>query len=105
MKTVSVDQLAFKENLTMIEQAAIKDILFKWVGGQTERLDDFLPLEYTESVFGKMEAEQASALFLNGEEQFRYATITKDNQIVIGVLNSNEELIHRIISLDEVLKR
>jgi hypothetical protein len=103
MKTVTEDKLTFKKKLSMIEQFAIKDFLFKWVGGPTEGLDDFLPLEYTESIFAKMEAKQVTALFINEDENFRYATITEENQIVIGVLNSNEELKHRIISLDEVL--
>lgn len=103
LKTVSVDRLTFKKKLTMIEQFSIKDILFKWLGGPIEGLDDFLPLEYTESVFAKMEATQTTALLINGDEHFRYATITEANQIVIAVLDSNEELKHRIISLDEVL--
>lgn len=95
--------LTFKKKLSMIEQFAIKDFLFKWVGGPTEGLDDFLPLEYTENVFAKMEAKQVTDLLINQDEHFRYATITEDNQIVIGILDSNEELKHRIISLDEVL--
>jgi hypothetical protein len=103
VKTISVDKLRFKKNLSMIEQFAIKDFLFKWVGRPTEGLDDFLPLEYTENVFAKMEAKQEKALLINGDDLFRYATITEDNQIVIGVLDSNQELKHRIISLDEVL--
>jgi hypothetical protein len=103
VKTVSVDKLTFKKKLSMIEQFAIKDFLFKWVGEPTEGIDDFLPLKYTESVFAKMEAKQVAALLINGDEHFRYATITEDNQIVIGVLDSNEELKHRIISLNEVL--
>jgi hypothetical protein len=103
VKTVTVDKLTFKKNLSMIEQFAIKDFLFKWVGQPTEGLDDFLPLEYTENVFAKMEAKQVTALPINGDKHFRYATITEDNQIVIGVLDSNEELNHRVISLDEVL--
>jgi hypothetical protein len=50
-----------------------------------------------------MEAKQETTLHINEDELFRYATITEDNQIVIGVLDSNKELKHRIISLDEVL--
>jgi hypothetical protein len=50
-----------------------------------------------------MEAKQVNALLINGDKHFRYATITEDNQMVIGVLDSNEELHHRVISLDEVL--
>ena len=105
MKTVFVNELTFKKKLSMIEQFSIKDFLFRWVGEPTEGLDDFLPLEYTENVFAKMEAKQETALLINEDELFRYATITEDNQIVIGVLDSNEELTHRIISLDEVLAR
>ncbi|KAB7709028.1 hypothetical protein F9802_02540 [Bacillus aerolatus] len=103
MGTVSVDKLKFKKKLSTIEQFAIKDFLFKWIGEPTEGLDDFLPLEYTESVFAKMEAKLVPGLLVNGDEHFRYATITESNQIVIAVLDSNEELKHRIISLDELL--
>jgi hypothetical protein len=88
----------------MIEQYAIKDFLFQWVGRPTEGLDDFLPLDYTDDVFAKLEAKQETAFFINGDEHFRYATITEDNQFVIGVLDSNKELKHRIISLDEVIR-
>lgn len=87
----------------MIEQYIIKDFLFKWVGRPSEGIDDFLPLEYTESVFAKMEAKQVTPLLINGEEHFMYVTITEDDQIVIGVLDANKEVKHRIISLDEVL--
>jgi hypothetical protein len=103
LKTVTVDTLTFKKKLSMIEQFSIKDLLFKWVGGPTNGLDDFLPLEYTECVFAKMEAKRVNALLINGDEHFRYATLTEANQIVIAVLDSNEELKHRIISMDEVL--
>ncbi|MBM7652590.1 hypothetical protein [Neobacillus cucumis] len=105
LKTVLVNELTFKNTLSMIEQYSIKDFLFKWVGEPPEGIDDYLPLEYTETVFAKMEAKQETDLRLFGDELFRYATITEDNQIVIGVLDSNEELTHRIISLDEVLAR
>ena len=104
MKTVTVDKLTFKKNLSMIEQFAIKDFLFKWVGQPTEGLDDFLPLDYTDDVFAKLEAKQETAFLINGDEHFRYATITEDNQFVIGVLDSNKELKHIIISLDEVIR-
>ncbi|CRK84570.1 hypothetical protein [Neobacillus massiliamazoniensis] len=103
LKTVTVDELKFKKKLSMIEQFTLKDFLFKWVGRPPEGLDDFLPLEYIESVFPRMEAKQVTTLLINGDEHFRYATITEENQIVIGVLDSNKELKHRIISLDEVL--
>lgn len=102
MNTVSVNKLKFNKNLSMIEQYAIKDFLFQWVGRPTEGLDDFLPLDYTDDVFAKLEAKQEAAFLINGDEHFRYATITEDNQFVIGVLDSNKELKHIIISLDEV---
>jgi hypothetical protein len=102
LKTVTVDKLQFKGKLSMIEQFAIKDFLFKLVGGPTEGLDHFLPLEYTESVFAKMEAKETTVLHIQGDEHFRYATLTENNQFVIAVLDSNQELKHRIISLDEV---
>ncbi|MCL6572342.1 MAG: hypothetical protein K6T88_11760 [Bacillus sp. (in: Bacteria)] len=103
LKTVSVDKLTFKKRLSMIEQYIIKDFLFKWVGRPAEGIDDYLPLEYTESVFAKLEAKQVTALLINGEEHFRYTTITEDDQFVIGVLDSNKEIKHRIISQGEVL--
>ncbi|WP_160724105.1 hypothetical protein [Bacillus sp. USDA818B3_A] len=105
MKAVLVNELTFKKKLSNIEQFSIKDFLFRWVGEPAEGIDDFLPLVYTESVFAKMEAKQETALLINGDEHFRYATITEDNQIVIGVLDSEEELKHRILSLDELLTR
>jgi hypothetical protein len=85
----------------MIEQYAIKDFLYKWVGEPAEGIDDFLSLEYTECVFAKMEANKS--FVINESEHFRYATITEANQMVIGFLNSNNELMHRVLSLDEVL--
>ncbi|WP_066389265.1 hypothetical protein [Neobacillus mesonae] len=102
MGSVTVDQLSFKKRLSMIEQFAIKDFLFKLVGEPTEGIDDFLPLEYTEDVFAKMEAKLVPGLVMNNDEHFRYATITESNQIVIAVLDSNKELKHRIISLDKL---
>ncbi|MED4207249.1 hypothetical protein [Neobacillus mesonae] len=102
MGSVTVDQLSFKKKLSMIEQFAIKDFLFRWVGEPTEGIDDFLPLEYTEDVFAKMETKLVPGLVINGDEHFRYATITESNQIVIAVLDSNKELKHRIISLDKL---
>ncbi|MEH7086290.1 hypothetical protein V7139_26705 [Neobacillus drentensis] len=104
MNTVLVNKLKFKKNLSMIEQYAIKDFLFQWVGRPTDGLDDFLPLDYTDDVFAKLEAKQETSFLINGDEHFRYATITEDNQFVIGVLDSNKELKHRIISLDEVIR-
>ena len=86
----------------MIEQYLIKDFLFQWIGRPTEELDEILPLDYTEDVFAKMEAKQETSFLINGDDHFRYATITEDEQFVIGVLNWNKELKHRIISLDKV---
>lgn len=103
MNTITVDKLTFKKKLSMIEQFAIKDFLFKWVGRPAEGIDEYLPLEYTECVFAKMEAIQEKAFMINGNEHFRYATITEANQMVIGFLDWNNELKHRVLSLDEVL--
>jgi hypothetical protein len=103
LNTVTVDKLAFKTKLSMIEQFAIKDFLFKWVGRPPEGIDDILPLEYSEYVFAKMEAILEMAFVINGNEHFRYATITEANQMVIGFLDDNNELKHRVLSLGEVL--
>jgi hypothetical protein len=105
LNTVTVDKLTFKKKLTMIEQFSLKDFLFKWVGNPPEGLDDFLPLEYTENVFAKLEVSQGMDFLINGDEHLRYATITEANQILIGFLDSNNELKHRILSLGEVLER
>ncbi|MCQ6276781.1 hypothetical protein JMM81_17895 [Bacillus sp. V3B] len=100
--TVTVDKLIFKEKLSTIEQLSLKAFLFKWVGEPIEGLDDFLPLEYIEDDFAKMKAKEATVLLIQGDEQFRYVSLTENNQIVIAVLDSNKELKYRIISLDEV---
>lgn len=102
LKTQTVDKLTFKKKLTIIEQFAVKDILFKWVGRPIDGLDNFLPLEYTESLFAKLEAKPETTLLINEDEQFRYVTITEANQIVIGVLDLNLELKHRILYQDEI---
>jgi hypothetical protein len=102
LNTVTVDKLTFKKSLSMIEQFAIKDFLYKWVGRPEEGIDDFLPLEYSEYVFAKMEAIQERAFIINGNEHFRYATITDADQLVIGFLDYNNELKHRVLSLGEV---
>ena len=102
LKTVTVDKLIFKEKLSAIEQLSLKAILFKWVGEPTEGLDDFLPLEYIEDAFAKMKTKEETDLLIQGDQPFRYVTLTENNQIVIAVLDSNKELKHRIISLDEV---
>jgi hypothetical protein len=102
LKPATVDKLIFKEKLSTIEQLSIKAILFKWVGEPTEGLDDFLPLEYIEHDFAKLKAKEETDLLIQGDQQFKYVTLTENNQIVIGVLDSNKELKHSIISLDEV---
>jgi hypothetical protein len=102
LKTVTVDKLIFKEKLSTIEQLSLKAILFKWVGEPTEGLDDFLPLEYIEDDFAKMKTKEETDLLIQGDQPFRYVALTENNQIVIAVLDSNKELKHSIISLDEV---
>jgi hypothetical protein len=102
LKTVTVDKLIFKEKLSTIEQLSLKAILFKWVGEPTEGLDEFLPLEYIEHYFAKKKAKEETDILIQGDQPFRYVTLTENNQIVIAVLDSNKGLKHRIISLDEV---
>jgi hypothetical protein len=102
VKTVTVDKLLLKEHLSIIEQFALKDFLFKWLGRPNQESDDFLPLEYNEDVFAKMEVTYENDFLVQNDEQFRYVTLTEDNKIVIGVLNTGKELQHKIISLDEV---
>ncbi|MGX2959472.1 hypothetical protein JNUCC23_09410 [Peribacillus sp. JNUCC 23] len=103
MKEVTVDKLTFKGNLSIIEQMSLKDIMFKWLGRPVEGIDDILPLEYTQSVFAKMETPPDTNLTIEGGEIFRYVTLTEDNQIVIGILDSNYELKFRILYLEERL--
>ena len=102
LKAATVDKLIFKEKLSTIEQLSLKAILFKWVGEPTEGLDDFLPLEYIEDDFAKMKAKEEKVLLIQGDQQFSYVTLTENNQIVIAVLDSNKELKHSIISLEEI---
>jgi hypothetical protein len=102
LKTVTVDKLIFKEKLSTIEQLSLKAILFKWVGEPTEGLDDFLPLEYIEHDFAKMKAKEETDLLIQGDQPFRYVTLTENNQIVIAVLDSNKKLKHIVISLEEI---
>ncbi|MBI0581223.1 hypothetical protein IEC97_28325 [Neobacillus cucumis] len=103
MKTVTVDELRFKKHLSVIEQITLKDFLHTWVGSSTKGLDDFFQLKYTEDVFAKMEkTSNDTDLLISGDDYFRYITVTKDNQIVIGVLDMNSELKHKIISTDEI---
>lgn len=88
----------------MIEQYSLKDFMFKWLGSPDEGLDDLLPLKYTDQVFAKMETTLETKIKIQGDETFRYVTITEDNQIVIGGLDTNQELKFRIVSLEERLK-
>ncbi|MCM3584991.1 hypothetical protein M3182_04425 [Mesobacillus maritimus] len=103
MKTVTVDKLRFKKHLTEIEKLSLKKLLLSWIGSSFEGLDYGFRLEYTEDVFAKLEkAANDSDVLLSGGEYFRYITLTEDNQVVIGVLDSNSELKFRIISPDEI---
>jgi hypothetical protein len=103
MITGTVDNLKFKKKLSVIEQITLKDILYTWVGRSTKGLNDFLHLEYTEDVFAKMEKTMNDDdLLISDDDNFRYITLTEDNQIVIGVLDMNSQLKHRIILLDEI---
>ncbi|WP_375088929.1 hypothetical protein ACDZ29_23915 [Peribacillus sp. RS7] len=104
MKEITIDKLIFKNHLSMIEQYSLKDFMFKWLGSPDEGLDDFLPLKYTDEVFAKMETTLETKIKIHADETFRYVTITEDNQIVIGGLDSNQELKFRILSLEERLK-
>jgi len=101
LKTITVDKLSFKKELTMIEQYSIKDFLFKWLKKPEEGIDQYLPLKYTQNVFAKMEADPEHTILINGSEQFRYATLTQTNQFIIAALDTNKELKHMIVSLDE----
>jgi hypothetical protein len=103
MISVTVDKLKFKKQLSVIEQIKLKDFLYNWVGGLSKGLDDFFHLEYTVDVFAKMEkTTNDTDLLISDDYYFRYITVTEDNKIVIGVLDMNSELKHRIITLEEI---
>jgi hypothetical protein len=102
LKTVTVDKITFKKHLSMIEQYSLKNFLFKWLGNPEQGLDGSLTLEYTQDVFAKLESTVKTDLLQ--EEHLRYVTLTEDNQIVIGVLDINSELQHRILYPDERLE-
>lgn len=104
LKKVTIDKLTFKNHLSTIERLSLKDFMFKWLGSPEEGLDDFLPLTYTDTVFAKMETPLETNFRIQGDETLRYVTITEDNQIVIGVLDLNQELAFRILSLEEHLE-
>ncbi|KAB2328751.1 hypothetical protein F7731_24300 [Cytobacillus depressus] len=101
MKEVTIDKLVFKKSLSIIEQMKLKDIMFKWLDRPEEGIDDILPLEYTQTVFAKMETPSDKNFMTEGDETLRYITITEDNQIIIGVLDANNELKFRILNLED----
>ncbi|MBS4189005.1 hypothetical protein KHA94_02090 [Bacillus sp. FJAT-49705] len=103
MKEVTASQLAFKKNLSIIEQMTLKNIIFNWIGRPDNGLNDVLPLEYTETVFAKMESPLDTNFIIENTKTFRFVTLTEENQIVIGFLDSNFELKIRILSLEERL--
>ena len=49
-----------------------------------------------------MKAKEEKNLLIQGDQPFRYVTLTENNQIVIAFLDSNNELKHSIISLEEI---
>ncbi|WP_338452642.1 hypothetical protein R4Z09_12675 [Niallia oryzisoli] len=103
MISVTVDKLKFKKQLSVIEQITLKDFLYNWVGSSSKGLDDFFQLEYTVDVFAKMEkTTNDNDLLISDDYYFRYITVTEDNQIVIGILDMNLELKHRIITREEI---
>jgi hypothetical protein len=103
MINITVEKLKFKKQLSAIEQNTLKDFLYKWVGSSSKGLDDFFHLEYTVDVFAKMEkTTNDTDLLISDDDYFRYITVTEENQIVIGVLDMNSELKHRIISLEDI---
>lgn len=103
MKTVTASQFTFKKRLSMIEQMSLKDYFIRWLNYPEEKLDDILPLRYTEDVFAKLESKTEKELTIHNNEYFRYITLTEDNQIIIGVLDSNKFLLHRVLTLDNLL--
>lgn len=103
MISVTVDKLKFKKQLSVIEQITLKDFLYTWVGSSSKGFNDFFHLECTVDVFAKMEkTTNDTDLLISDDDYFRYITLTEDNHIVIGVLDMNSELKHRIISLDKI---
>ena len=49
-----------------------------------------------------MKVKEDMDICIQGDQQFRYVTLTENNQIVIAVLDSNKKLTHSIISLEEI---
>ncbi|GLB61674.1 hypothetical protein [Cytobacillus sp. NCCP-133] len=103
MKTVAASQLTFKKRLSMIEQRSLEDTVKRWLNDPEGKLKDLLPLHYTEDVFAKLEIKKESQFTIYTNEYFRYITLTEDNQIIIGVLDSNHSLQHRVLTLDHLL--
>lgn len=104
MKEVTVNELVFKKSLSTIEQMSLKNIMYNFIGRPDEGLEDILPLEYTENVFANMELPQDIKFMINNNETLRFVTLTEDNQIVLGYLNSNEELNFKILFLEDRLR-
>ncbi|MBT2689657.1 hypothetical protein J7I93_15815 [Bacillus sp. ISL-47] len=103
MKTVAASQLNFKKRLSMIEQRSLEDTVKRWLNDPEGKRTDILPLQYTEDVFAKLESKKESQFTIYTNEYFRYVTLTEDNQIIIGVLDSNHSLLHRVLTLDHLL--
>ncbi|KOP82248.1 hypothetical protein ACFFHH_12720 [Cytobacillus solani] len=103
MKNITANQLAFKKSLSNIEQMTLKNIMFNFIGRPDNGVDDVLPLEYTQTVFAKMESPLDSNFLIDNNATFRFVTLTQENQIVIGFLDYNFELNFRILSLEERL--
>ncbi|KQL19251.1 hypothetical protein [Cytobacillus solani] len=103
MKNITANQLAFKKSLSNIEQMTLKNIMFNFIGRPDNGVDDVLPLEYTQTVFAKMESPLDSNFLIDNNATFRFVTLTQENQIVIGFLDFNFELNFRILSLEERL--
>ncbi|RFU62595.1 hypothetical protein D0469_20330 [Peribacillus saganii] len=100
MKTVTVDKLSFKKDLSIIEQNSLTEVLFKWLGKPAIGLDQILSLEYKNDVFAKMENTSENDIIIQQHKYFRYITLTEDNQIIAGLLDSNKELFHTILYID-----
>lgn len=104
MKEVTVNQLVFKRSLSTIEQMSLKNIMYNFIGSPDEGLEDILPLKYTESVFAKLELPKDTNFMIHNNETLRFVTLTEDNQIVIGCLNSNCELKFNVLFLEDRLE-
>ncbi|WP_026696156.1 hypothetical protein [Peribacillus kribbensis] len=102
MKTYTKNTLAFKSKLSTIEQNSVTDFINKWAGSPASEIEGTFLLTYVEDETARLETAEG-AFHLPGGEELKYITLTEENQIVIGVLNSDRELVHRILYLDERL--